>query len=102
MKIHNKRELRNIATYHSADIDYKDFMNIYRTYTNKPCSFLTTSQKSFKIQKKLFRFITKITLTDELKIFDDKIKGNQAQYDSEREATKISAYHLKAWMNVNI
>ena len=28
MKIHNKRELQNSAINHSADIDYKDFMNI--------------------------------------------------------------------------
>ena len=28
MKIHNKTEPENIATNHSADIDYKDFMNI--------------------------------------------------------------------------
>ena len=41
MKIHNKRELQNIATNHSADIDYKDFMNIYRKYTSDPYSFLT-------------------------------------------------------------
>ena len=25
MKINNRRELQNIATYHSADIDYQDF-----------------------------------------------------------------------------
>ena len=30
MKINNKRELQNIAINHSADIDYKDFMKIYR------------------------------------------------------------------------
>ena len=30
MKIHNKRELQNIATNHSVDIDYKDFLKIYR------------------------------------------------------------------------
>ena len=30
MKIHRKRELQNIATNHSADTDYKDFMNIYK------------------------------------------------------------------------
>ena len=41
MKIFNKRELQNIATNHSEDIDYKDFMNIYRQYTSKPYSFLT-------------------------------------------------------------
>ena len=27
-KIHNKRELQNIATNHSTDIDYKYFMDI--------------------------------------------------------------------------
>ena len=32
-----------------------------------------------------------MTLTDELKIIDDKIKANQAQYDLDREAAKISA-----------
>ena len=32
-----------------------------------------------------------MTLTDELKILDDKIKVNQAQYDLGREAAKISA-----------
>ena len=40
MKIHNKKELRMISN-HSADIDYKDFMDIYRKYTNKSYSFLT-------------------------------------------------------------
>ena len=41
MKINNKRELQNIATNHSADIDYKDFMNIYKKCTSDPYSFLT-------------------------------------------------------------
>ena len=36
-----------------------------------------------------------MTLTDELKILDDKIKANQAQYDLSREATKISALSSK-------
>ena len=35
--------------------------------------------------------LIKITLTDELKIRDDKIKANQAQHDLVREAAKISA-----------
>ena len=33
----------------------------------------------------------KITLTDEIKILHDKTKANQAQYDLDREAAKISA-----------
>ena len=41
MKIHDKKELQNFAINHSADIDYKDFMKIYRKFTNEPYSFLT-------------------------------------------------------------
>ena len=33
MKISNRKELQNIAINHSADIDYKDFMKIYRECT---------------------------------------------------------------------
>ena len=36
-----------------------------------------------------------MTLTDELKILDDKIKANQAQYDLGTEAAKISALSSK-------
>ena len=36
-----------------------------------------------------------MTLTDELKILDDKIKSNQAQYDLSREAAKIPALSSK-------
>ena len=41
MKINSKRELQNIATNHSADIDYQDFKKIYREYTKEPFNFLT-------------------------------------------------------------
>ena len=41
MKIHNKRELQQIAINRSADIDYKDVLKIYRNCTDKPYSFLT-------------------------------------------------------------
>ena len=30
MKIPNKRELQKIARSHSSDIDFKDFINIYK------------------------------------------------------------------------
>ena len=57
MKIHNKRELQNIATNHLADIDYKDFMNIYKK-CKKTYSFLTTnttlpSNNSLRFRKNL-------------------------------------------------
>ena len=41
IKIYNKTELQNIAINHSVDIDYKDFLKIYREYTKEPYFFLT-------------------------------------------------------------
>ena len=40
MKIHNRRELQQSAINHSVDIDYKDFLKIYRNCTKKLYSFL--------------------------------------------------------------
>ena len=40
MKIPNKRELQQIAISHSSDIDFKDFINVYKKCTDKPYSFL--------------------------------------------------------------
>ena len=41
MKINNKWELQNIAINHSADIDYSNFMKIYRECAKEPYNFLT-------------------------------------------------------------
>ena len=40
MKIPNTRELQQIALNHSSDIDFKDFMIIYKKYTKETYSFL--------------------------------------------------------------
>ena len=39
MKTPNKRELQEIATNHSSDIDIKDFMKIYKKSTGEPYFF---------------------------------------------------------------
>ena len=41
MKINNRIEFKNIAINHSADIDYKDFVKIYKKCTKEPYNFLT-------------------------------------------------------------
>ena len=41
MKMNNRKELQSIAINHSADIDYQDFMKIYRECTGEPFNFLT-------------------------------------------------------------
>ena len=42
MKISNKRKLQQIAISHSPDIDFKDFINIYKKCTDEPYSFLVS------------------------------------------------------------
>ena len=59
MKINNKRELQNIAINHSADIDYQNFMKIYRECTREPYNFLTidttlSSSNPLRFRKNLF------------------------------------------------
>ena len=41
MKINSRRELQNIPINHSADIDYKDFLEVYRECKREPFNFLT-------------------------------------------------------------
>ena len=59
MKIPNKRELHQIALNHSSDIDFKDFVKIYKKCTDEPYSFLindTTlaSDNHLRFRKNLF------------------------------------------------
>ena len=61
MKIHNKKVLKNIAINHSADIDYNDFVKIYRACTKEPYSFLTIdtappANDPLRFRKNLFSF----------------------------------------------
>ena len=59
MKINNKRELQNIAINHSAEIDYQDFIKIYRECTRERYNFLTIdttlpASNSLRFRKSLF------------------------------------------------
>ena len=94
--MNNRIELKNIATDHPADIDYQDFVKIYGECTKELYNFLTIDttlpvSDPLRFRKKFFRIFIKMTLTDELKILDDKIKANQAQHDLGKESAKISA-----------
>ena len=98
MKTHNKRELQNIAINHSADIYYKDFMKNYKERTNNILFRLLILHYQLIIlciSEKIFWIHHKITLTDETKILNNKITTNQAQYNLDREAAKISALSSK-------
>ena len=58
IKIPNKRELQQIVSNHSSDIDFKDFMKLYKEYTKEPYSFLVndttlSSDNPLKFRKSL-------------------------------------------------
>ena len=62
MKILNKRELQQIASYHSLNIDFRDFTSLYKKYTAKPCTFLViddslASDNSSRFRKDLLEKI---------------------------------------------
>ena len=40
MQIPNKQEIQQTAINHSSDIDFKDFMNLYKKCSGNPYSFL--------------------------------------------------------------
>ena len=65
MKIPNKTELKPFAFNHSSDIDFQDFMNLYRKCNATPYSFLVidtldtldTIDNSSPVRKNLLEII---------------------------------------------
>ena len=60
MKIPNKRELQQIPLNHLSDIDFKDFMKIYKKCTAEPYSFLNNyttlpSDDTLRFRKNLLK-----------------------------------------------
>ena len=80
MKIPNKRELQQISFNHSSDIDFKDFMNLYKKCSAKPYSFLVidatlASDNPSRFRKNFLERIQKLIMT----IIDDKIRDEKLQ-----------------------
>ena len=91
MKILNKRELQQIALNHSSDIDFKDFMKIYKECTKEPYSFLVNNTTLQSDNPLRFRYNLFGQYNNKIMTIDDQIKSEKLQYDIYREASKISA-----------
>ena len=68
MKIPNKRELQQIAFNHSSDIDFQNFMNLYKKGPAKSWFFLVidttlASDDSSHFRKNLSEIISKLIMT---------------------------------------
>ena len=60
MKVLNKREPQQNALNHSSDINFKDFIKIYKSYTAEPYSFLAVdatlaSDNPLRFRKNIFK-----------------------------------------------
>ena len=91
MKIPNKRELHQTALNHSSDIDFKDFITIYKKCTAEPYSFLVNdttlaSDNVLRFRKNLLK-----EMYNKIMKIDDQIRDEKLQYNINSEAAKISA-----------
>ena len=73
MKIPNKRALQQVASNHSSDIDFKDFVKLYQDYTKEPYSFLVkdttlSSDNPLRFRKNLL----KLCISEKIKIISKK------------------------------
>ena len=90
LKNPNKQEVQQIALNHLSDIDFRDFMNLYKTCNAKSYLFLVidatfASDNYSRFRKNLLKRILKLIMT-----IDDKIRDKKLQYNINREAAKIS------------
>ena len=89
MKIPNKRETQHIAFNHSSDIDFQDFINVYKKCTEKPYFYgywyYSCRDNLLRFRKNLAERIQKLIMT-----IDNKIRGEKLQYVINREVAKIS------------
>ena len=73
MKISNRREVQQIAVGHSSDIDFSDFMNIYKKCTEKSYSLLVidatlASDNPLRFRTNLVEIIQKSIISIDNKI----------------------------------
>ena len=91
MTIPNKIKLQQIAFNHSSDINFQDFMNVYKRSTVEPYSLLVmdttlSSDNSLHFRNNLLETIQKLIIT-----INNEIRDKKLQYDINREAAKTSA-----------
>ena len=90
LKIPNKKDL---ASNRSSDIDFKDFMKLYKDYTKEPHSFSVndttlSSDNPLQFRKNGLR---KTIISEKIKAVNNKIEQNETQYNLDRQTAKISA-----------
>ena len=89
------QKIKYFTCFYYSNIDYQDFKKIYRKCTKIPFNILTIDTKlpasdPLRFRKNYLILIT-MTITDQIKILERKSMQNEAQYDLDRKAAKMSA-----------
>ena len=97
MKINNRKELQNISVNRFADIDYNDFVKIYREHTRKPYCFLATdptlpASDPLRFRKNLLPSYKKCQYLISLKSLTTKLKQIKLNMIQTDIAAKLSAH----------
>ena len=91
IKIPNKRKLQLTTVNHSSDIDFKNFVKIYKTFTAEPHFFLVNDASLLSDNPLRFRANLLNKYIIEIMTTDDQIRDEKLQYNINKDAAKISA-----------
>ena len=88
MKVPNKQETQQILFNHSLDINFKDFMNLYKRCSSKPYSFLVIDATLASDNLSRFRRNSLERIQILIMKINDNIRDEELQYDINRESAK--------------
>ena len=74
----NKRELQQIASNHSSDIEFEDFIKRYKYYAKEPYSFLVNNHLYHQIiHCDLGKIYYKMSISEKTSTINKKIEQNK-------------------------
>ena len=116
MKISNKKEVQQIALNHSSDIDFKDFIKIYKKCTAEPYSSLVNDrtlpsdnplrftknllEHSFTNKDITWSWLLMIKLETKSYSMDKRIENREAAKRSALSSGKINKYEYLTGENI--
>ena len=96
MKIPNKRELQQIASNHSSDIDFKDFMKLYKECTKEPYSSLVNDTTLPSV-----RTYYKMIISEKIKALKTKSSKTKLNTIWINKLLRFLLYHQEMLVNMN-
>ena len=102
IKIGNKRELQQTAFNHSSDIDFKDFINLYKKCTAKPYSSLVNDSTLASDNFTRFRDNFLGRISNIIMTIDDYIRDENYNMILVEKQQKYQYYHVGKFKNMNI